>query len=253
VQNLDYCVHFAAETHVSRSIENPGPFYSTNAIGTQNLLDVLRKYNLERFIYISTSEVYGTCEYVPMDENHPLNPRSPYSSSKCAADRLCSSYIDTYDYPITIIRPFNNYGTKQHPEKLIPHVITSMLQKIPARIFGDGEAKRDWLYVSDNIRGIFKALTTENANQKIINFATGKSYSVNEIISIIQQRLKGEIDHIEARGGEVSKMEGSYKFANELLGWEAKIDIKTGLNLTMDWYINNETWWKTKRIEFSIK
>lgn len=188
-----------------------------------------------------------------MTELHPLNPRSPYAASKCGADRLCFSYITTFDLPITIIRPFNNYGTNQHPEKLIPNLITSILLGKKGKIFGSGEAKRDWLYVGDNVEGIFRALTTKSANQKIINLATNKSTSVNEIVNLIVGEIGGEVEHIDIRPGEVSKHEGSYDVAGMLLDWYPKVDIETGIKLTIEWYKNNESWWNNKRTQLGCQ
>jgi len=247
MSQCEYCVHFAASTHVSKSIYNTNDFIDVDVKGTQVLLDVLKQHKLERFIHISTSEVYGTAQHSPMTELHPLNPRSPYAASKCGADRLCFSYITTFDLPITIIRPFNNYGSNQHPEKLIPHLITSILQGKKGKIFGSGEAQRDWLYVEDTIEGIFKALTTKSANQKIINLATNRSISVNEIANMIIKEIGGEIEYTDFRPGEVSKHEGSYEGARLLLNWVPKVNIETGIKLTIEWYKNNENWWNNRR------
>ena len=154
VSEVDVIVNAAAESHVEKSIEEgASEFVTTNVEGTQILLDAVRETPVERFILISSSEVYGTAEADPMDEEHPLNPRSPYAATKAGADRLAYSYWTTYELPIVIVRPFNNYGPRQHPEKVIPRFITQALSDEPLTIHGDGHASRDWLYVDRRCRG----------------------------------------------------------------------------------------------------
>src|SRR5580765_3131132 len=151
VEGVDVIVNAAAESHVSKSIEHgASEFVTTNVEGTQILLDAIRRTPVERFVLVSSSEVYGTAEYAPMDEQHPLNPRSPYAATKAGADRLAYSYFVTYGLPIVIVRPFNNYGPRQHPEKAIPRFVTSALSDEPLSVHGDGHASRDWLYVGDD-------------------------------------------------------------------------------------------------------
>ena len=133
---------------------------TTNVEGTQVLLDAIRRNPVERFILISSSEVYGTARYAPMDEEHPLEPRSPYAATKAGADRLAYSYLVTYELPIVIVRPFNNYGPRQHPEKVVPRFITQALQDEPLTIHGDGHASRDWLYVDDDAEAIEAIIET---------------------------------------------------------------------------------------------
>ena len=155
VEEVDVIVNAAAESHVEKSIEEgASEFVTTNVEGTQILLDAIRRAPVERFILISSSEVYGTAEYAPMDEEHPLNPRSPYAATKAGGDRLAYSYYVTYGLPIVIVRPFNNYGPRQHPEKVIPRFITQALSGEPLTIHGDGHASRDWLYVDDDAEAI---------------------------------------------------------------------------------------------------
>src|SRR5437016_8370764 len=155
VSQVDVIVHAAAESHVEKSIEEGArEFVTTNVEGTQILLDAIREAPVERFVLISSSEVYGTAEHGPMDEDHPLKPRSPYAATKAGADRLAYAYYVTYGLPIVIVRPFNNYGPRQHPEKVIPRFITQALRDEPLTIHGDGHATRDWLYVDDDAEAI---------------------------------------------------------------------------------------------------
>src|ERR687883_535423 len=155
VAEVDVIVNAAAESHVEKSIaEGAREFVTTNVEGTQILLDAIRETPVERFVLISSSEVYGTAVAAPMDEEHPLNPRSPYAATKAGADRLAYSYFVTYGLPIVIVRPFNNYGPRQHPEKVIPRFVTSALCDLPLTVHGDGRATRDWLYVEDDAEAI---------------------------------------------------------------------------------------------------
>src|SRR3954451_8882621 len=184
---VDVIVNAAAESHVEKSIEEGGrEFVATNVDGTRILLDAIREHPVERFILISSSEVYGTAEADPMDEEHPLNPRSPYAATKAGADRLAYSYWTTYDLPITIIRPFNNYGPRQHPEKVVPRFITQALSDEPLTIHGDGHASRDWLYVADDAEAIEAAITApiESIAGEVINVATGIDISVRDIATM---------------------------------------------------------------------
>src|SRR5439155_16501302 len=155
VSQVDVIVNAAAESHVEKSLEEGArEAVTTNVGGTQILLDAIRDAPVERFILLSSSAVYGTAESAPMDEEHPLNPRSPYAATKGGADRLAYSYYVTYGLPIVIVRPFNNYGPRQHPEKVIPRFITQALQGRELTIHGDGHASRDWLYVDDDAEAI---------------------------------------------------------------------------------------------------
>ena len=177
LEGVDVIVNAAAESHVSKSIDEGGAeFVTTNVVGTQVLLDAMRKHPVERFILISSSEVYGTAESAsPMDEDHPLNPRSPYAGTKAGGDRLAYSYWCTYDLPVTVIRPFNNYGPYQHPEKVIPRFIIQALCDRPLTIHGNGHASRDWLHVFDTAEAITAAceVPLEAIVGETINVATG--------------------------------------------------------------------------------
>src|ERR671931_965992 len=192
VTEVDVIVNAAAESHVEKSIaEGAREFVTTNVEGTQILLDATREAPVERFILFSSSEVYGTAVYDPMDEDHPLNPRSPYAATKAGADRLAYSYSVTYGLPIVILRPFNNYGPRQHPEKVIPHFVTSALSDEPLTLHGDGHASRDWLYVDDDaeaIEAVIEAPIDAIAGE-VINVATGVDISVSEIADLVLETL----------------------------------------------------------------
>src|SRR5881628_1204066 len=183
VAEVDVIVNAAAESHVEKSIdEGAREFVTTNVEGTQILLDAIREAPVERFILFSSSEVYGTAENAPMDEEHPLNPRSPYAATKAGADRLAYAYYVTYGLPIVIVRPFNNYGPRQHPEKVIPRFITQALQDLPLTIHGDGHASRDWLFVDDDAEAIEAIIAADDSViGEVINVATGIDIPVTEI------------------------------------------------------------------------
>src|SRR5437870_6416142 len=192
VSEVDVIVNAAAESHVEKSIaEGAREFVTTNVEGTQILLDATREAPVERFILISSSEVYGTAERSPMDEEHPLNPRSPYAATKAGGDRLAYSYFVTYGLPIVIVRPFNNYGPYQHPEKVIPRFVTQALLDEPLTIHGDGHASRDWLYVDDDAEAIERVIVADadSVAGEVINLATGIDLTVVEIADLVLDGL----------------------------------------------------------------
>ena len=250
VEGVDVVVNAAAESHVEKSIEHgASEFVTTNVEGTQILLDAIRVSPVERFILISSSEVYGTAESAPMDEEHALNPRSPYAATKAGADRLAYSYWTTYDLPIVIVRPFNNYGPRQHPEKVIPRFITQALANEPLTIHGDGHASRDWLYVSDDAEAIERVIETpiESLAGEVLNVATGIDISVNDIAGLVLSALGKPADlrtHVDERLGQVDRHIGSTEKAERLLGWRARTSFEDGLERTVAWYRDNEAWWR---------
>ncbi len=250
LDGVDVIVNAAAESHVSKSIEQGGAeFVTTNVVGTQVLLDAIRERPVERFILISSSEVYGTAESDPMTEEHALNPRSPYAATKAGGDRLAYSYWCTYDLPISIIRPFNNYGPYQHPEKLIPRFIIQALMDQPLTIHGGGHASRDWLHVSDTAEAITAAceVPLESIVGETINVATGVDESVEQIADAILEILGKPAElkqHVEDRPGQVDRHIGSTDKAARLLGWESRIPFTNGLERTIEWYRKNQEWWQ---------
>jgi dTDP-glucose 4,6-dehydratase len=250
VEGVDVIVNAAAESHVEKSIEHgASEFVTTNVEGTQILLDAIRVTPVERFILISSSEVYGTAESAPMDEEHPLNPRSPYAATKAGADRLAYSYWTTYDLPIVIVRPFNNYGPRQHPEKVVPRFITQALADEPLTIHGDGHASRDWLYVLDDAEAIERVIETpiDSIAGEVINVATGVDISVNDVANTVLDVLGKPRDltrNVPERLGQVDRHIGSTDKAQRLLGWQARTSFEDGLERTVAWYRNNEAWWR---------
>ena len=250
VAEVDVIVNAAAESHVEKSIEEgASEFVTTNVEGTQILLDAIRETPVERFILISSSEVYGTAEYAPMDEEHPLNPRSPYAATKAGADRLVYSYFTTYDLPVVIVRPFNNFGPRQHPEKVIPRFITQALSDQPLTIHGDGHASRDWLYVDDDAEAIeaIIAADIDAIAGEVINVATGVDLSVSQIADAVLEALdKPESlkSYVDERLGQVDRHIGSTDKAERLVGWRARVSFEEGLARTVEWYRENDGWWR---------
>lgn len=249
VDNADIVVHMAAESHVARSIYDDTLFFETDVLGTQTLANAVLTHPVERFIHISTSEVYGSALSVPMAEDHPLNPMSPYASAKTGADRLVYSYVATYNIPAIIVRPFNNFGPHQHLEKVIPRFITSAIMDEPLTVHGDGESSRDWVYVDDHCKAIDCVMhcPIERVKGEVLNVATGVDYKIRDIAEIIIKKMgkdRSLITHTENRPGQVSRHVGSTSKAAALLGWKAEIDFLSGLDKAIRWYKENEAWWK---------
>jgi len=250
VAEVDVIVNAAAESHVEKSIlEGASEFVRTNVEGTQILLDAIRDAPVERFILISSSEVYGTAERDPMDEEHPLNPRSPYAATKAGADRLAYAYWVTYGLPIVIVRPFNNYGPRQHPEKVIPRFITHALEDRPLTIHGDGHASRDWLYVDDDAEAIEAIIETpiDGVAGEVLNVATGVDISVERIADVVLGVLGKPASlkmHVPERPGQVDRHIGSTEKTERLAGWRARTSFEDGLERTAAWYSENVSWWR---------
>jgi len=250
-----FVVHFAAESHVARSITEADVFFDANVIGTLSMIKALLKYvdKVERFIHISTSEVYGTAEYVPMDELHPINPRSPYAASKAAADRLVYAYNCTYDLPTVIVRPFNNYGPKQHVEKMIPRFIVSAINKEPLTIHGSGDQVRDWVHTYDVSIALDKILHLPDfakIKNQVLNIASAEVVSTLDIAKMILKRFNlpeaTYLKFVEDRPGQVKCHAASSQKAQELLNWKPSINMQRGLEMTIDWYINHPSYWIEK-------
>jgi len=251
VKRSDVVVHFAAETHVTRSIFDNYHFFETDVLGTQTVANaVLRSTDrVERFVHISTSEVYGTARSERMDEEHALMPLSPYASAKAGADRLVFSYFSTYDIPAVIVRPFNNYGPRQHLEKVIPRFITSCLLNEPLRVHGGGAAMRDWTYVEDTCAALDCVLHTDfgKLRGEVINIGSGQSLSIGEIAARVIEamgRPENLITYVGERPGQVFRHTADPSKAARLLGWSPRVDFAAGLERTVAWYRENQAWWE---------
>jgi dTDP-glucose 4,6-dehydratase len=251
VSEADIVVHFAAETHVTRSIYDNHHFFETDVLGTQVVANAVLRWRerVERFIHISTSEVYGTALTPLMDENHPLLPLSPYASAKAGADRLVYSYWATYKLPAVIVRPFNNYGPRQHLEKAVPRFITSCLLNEPLRVHGDGSAMRDWTHVDDTCDAVARIAACDIATVagQVINVGQGHSLSVDDIARMVVQKMgkpESAITYVGDRPGQVFRHTCDPSLALKLIGWRPSISAGEGLDKTIDWYANNRALWQ---------
>jgi dTDP-glucose 4,6-dehydratase len=251
VAEVDAIVNAAAESHVEKSIvEGASEFVTTNVEGTQILLDAVRETPVERFLLISSSEVYGTARSAPMDEEHPLEPRSPYAATKAGGDRLAYSYFVTYGLPIVIVRPFNNYGPRQHPEKVVPRFVTQALAGEALTVHGDGHASRDWLYVDDDAEAIEALLEAplEDVAGEVVNVATGVDIPVRDIAALVLDAVgnpEAAVTFVEERPGQVDRHLGSTEKMARLTGWRARTSFAEGLERTVAWYRENEAWWRS--------
>ncbi|HET6513336.1 MAG TPA: GDP-mannose 4,6-dehydratase [Candidatus Kapabacteria bacterium] len=250
ISRANIVVHFAAESHVARSIFDNKIFYVTDVLGTQAVSNAIaRSKTVERFIHISTSEVYGTAITNPMTEDHPLNPLSPYASAKAGADRLVYSYIASYNIPATIIRPFNQFGPRQHLEKVIPRFITSALLDEPLTVHGDGSAIRDWLYVEDTCKRLDKVIQApiDKIQGEVFNLGSGFDLDIMSIAKMVLEICKKPNDMVSFIGdrpGQVHHHISSTDKAERVLGIEAPRSFEKGLEQTIHWYQNNRAWWE---------
>lgn len=246
----DIVVNFAAESHVDRSIENPGIFLETNIMGTAVLMDVCRKYGIQRYHQVSTDEVYGD---LPLDrpdlfftEETPLHTSSPYSSSKASADLLVMAYYRTYGLPVTISRCSNNYGPYHFPEKLIPLMIANALADKPLPVYGNGENVRDWLYVEDHCRAI--DLIIHNGKVGEVYNVGGHNEKRNiDIVRIICQELgkpESLIVHVEDRKGHDRRYAIDPAKIHRELGWLPETKFEDGIKKTIKWYLEHKKWWQ---------
>lgn len=246
----DIVVNFAAESHVDRSIENPGIFLETNIMGTAVLMDACRKYGIQRYHQVSTDEVYGD---LPLDrpdlffmEETPLHTSSPYSSSKASADLLAMAYYRTYGLPVTISRCSNNYGPYHFPEKLIPLMIANALADKPLPVYGNGENVRDWLYVEDHCRAI--DLIIHNGKVGEVYNVGGHNEKRNiDIVRIICQELgkpESLIVHVEDRKGHDRRYAIDPAKIHRELGWLPETKFEDGIKKTIKWYLEHKKWWQ---------
>ena len=237
-------INFAAETHVDRSILDASGFIKTNYAGVGVLLDLSRKYKIDKFLHMSTDEVYGDIEKGLFTENSPLKPNSPYAASKAAADLLIRSYVRTYGFPAMIIRPSNNYGPWQYPEKLIPLSILKLLagEKVP--VYAKGKNVREWLFVDDCAVGILKILEKGKAGE-IYNLGSQqerKNIDVVNLLIAILGKKRDAIKFVKDRPGHDIRyaLDSSKVFR---LGWRPKHSFRKGLEFTVEWYMHNRDWW----------
>lgn len=251
VKESDIVIHFAAETHVTRSIHDNIKFFETDVIGTHAVANAVHhhKKKVERFLHISTCEVYGAGISKKMDESHPMNPHTPYAAAKAGADRLVYSYTITYKIPATIIRPFNIYGPRQHLEKAVPRFITGALLNEPLTVHGAGDSQRDYLHVDDASRAIDVLMHAplEKIVGETFNVGSGKAISILEIAKYITKKMKvpeSMIKLINERPGQMSTFACNYNKIKKMFGWKPTISLHKGLDETIEWYENNKDVWE---------
>ena len=247
---IDTVVHFAAESHVDRSILEAAPFITTNVVGTHVLLDAALKANIKRFHHVSTDEVFGALQLGTTDkfrETTPYDPRSPYSASKAGSDHLVRAYHHTFGLPVTITNCSNNYGPYQFPEKLIPLAITNLLEGKKVPIYGDGKYVRDWLYVDDHCRAIDAVITSGKIGE---TYCVGGLTEDMDNLTIIRAILtimgkdESSLEFVKDRPGHDRRYAVDWTKIRNELGWKPQHDFHTWLVSTVEWYKNNESWWK---------
>ncbi|WP_059041774.1 dTDP-glucose 4,6-dehydratase [Paenibacillus rubinfantis] len=245
-QGVDVVVNFAAESHVDRSILEPDVFVKTNVLGTQVLLDAVKKHGVKKYVQVSTDEVYGTLgETGLFTEETPLAPNSPYSASKAGGDLLVRAYHETFGLPVNITRCSNNYGPYQFPEKLIPLMISKALADEPLPVYGDGLNIRDWLYVEDHCSAI-DLVIHEGRDGEVYNIGGNNERTNLHIVGTILEQLgKPEllIKHVEDRPGHDRRYGIDPTKTMKELGWKPKHSFETGIKETIRWYLDNKEWW----------
>jgi len=246
IDDADAVVHFAAESHVDRSIDGPKEFLETNVVGAGVVFDACRRHDIDRVVHISTDEVYGSIEEPDsFAEDDPLVPNSPYSVSKAAADLLARSYAVTYGFPITVTRTANNFGPYHYPEKVVPLFVTNLIDGQTVPLYGDGRNVRDWTYVLDNVAAQWLVLT-EGERGAVYNVGAGSEMSNKELTYAILDRFGlGEemIEFVPDRPGHDLRYSVDTARIREL-GWAPATDFEAALDATIDWYRTNEWWWR---------
>ncbi|MDD2752190.1 MAG: dTDP-glucose 4,6-dehydratase [Candidatus Omnitrophica bacterium] len=243
-ENPEIVINFAAETHVDRSIVDPSEFLRTNFIGTQVLLDASRKLKVKKFIQISTDEVYGDIEKGSFKEDSPLKPNSPYAASKAAADLLIRSYIRTYNFPAVIIRPSNNYGPWQYPEKLVPLSILKLCRNEKVPVYATGKNVREWLFVEDCAAGILQILL-KGTPGRIYNLGGSCEKKNIEVVKSLLKNLQKSsamIEFVKDRPGHDIRYSLDSSRVRKEIGWLPKTSFQKGIQLTTEWYFKNQNW-----------
>ena len=243
----DYVLNFAAESHVDRSIEQPGEFIQTDVFGVFVLCEEARKHPVRRFVQVSTDEVYGEVLEGHAGEDWPLRPRSPYSASKAGGDRLAYAYWATYGLPVVVTRCSNNYGPRQYPEKLVPLFITNAIDNQPLPVYGTGLNRRDWLHVDDHCDALLTLLVHPGVEGETFNIGANHELDVLTITSTILELLdkpRTLIRHVEDRPGHDRRYAVDCQRLVERTGWRPRVDFVDGIRRTVDWYRSHEAWWR---------
>ncbi len=243
---VDAIVHFAAESHVDRSVRNSGPFVETNVVGTQRLLDAALKAGTPRFVHVSTDEVYGSIAEGSWDETRPLEPNSPYSASKAGSDLLARSYFRTHGMNLSITRCSNNYGPYHFPEKVIPLFVTNLIDDQHVPLYGEGNNIRDWLHVDDHTRGIAMVLVGGRAGE-IYNIGGGTELTNKELTQLLLDATGKDwsyVDRVEDRKGHDLRYSVDISKIRSELGYEPLVPFDQGLADVVQWFRDNRAWWE---------
>lgn len=238
----DVVFHLAALIAIPYSYYSPRSYIETNVTGTLNVLQAARDFNVERVIATSTSEVYGTAKYVPIDEGHPLQGQSPYSASKIASDKITEAFYRSFDLPIVTVRPFNTYGPRQSARAVIPNIITQLISGQQEIMLGDIQTKRDFTYVADTVQGFIELGKADRAVGEVVNIATNSESSIEDIanilISIINPKATIVIDpsRIRPKNSEVYRLLGDNSLIKRLTSWKTNFDLQSGLMKTVEWF-----------------
>ncbi len=244
MKGVDYVFHLAALIGIPYSYISPLAYIKTNIEGTYNVLQVARELKIHRVVHTSTSEIYGTAQYVPIDEKHPINPQSPYAASKSAADQLALSFYRSFNLPVTIVRPFNTYGPRQSLRAVIPTIISQLLWGSGKVKLGNVDALRDMNFVDDTCEGFFRVGTSENTTGEIINIGSGREVSVRELANLISEISKKPLTIVSEelrkrpKASEVERLQCASQKAFYLTGWETKYSLEEGLAKTIEWFSN---------------
>ena len=248
VAECDAVVHFAAESHVDRSIMDSGAFVRTNVLGTQVLLESARRHGGKRFHHVSTDEVFGSLgpDDAPFSESTPYDPRSPYSASKASSDHLVRSYFHTHSLPVTVSNCSNNYGPYHFPEKLIPLIITNLIEGERIPVYGDGRQVRDWLHVGDHCRAIDLVLRRGRIGETYCVGGGAERENIWIVRKLLELLGKDEsmIEYVKDRPGHDRRYAIDFSKIKNELGWEPSVTLDEGLRKTVEWYQENESWWK---------
>lgn len=245
IKKVDYIVNFAAESHVDRSLINASSFVTSNTLGTQVLLENSRRHGIEKFVQVSTDEVYGSISEGSWDENFPLMPNSPYSASKASADLIVRSYQKTFGLNTNVTRCSNNYGPFQYPEKIIPLFVTNLIQKKKLPMYGSGSNIREWIHVEDHCRGI-ELVISNGKSGEIYNIGSGNEITNLELARLILKEMdedESRIEFVNDRQGHDFRYSVSSERIHRDLGFSPKIDFLTGLRSTIDFYKKESSWW----------
>lgn len=247
MKNADGVVHFAAETHVDRSLLFAGDFIMTDVYGTFVLLEAAREFSVKRFVHISTDEVYGEASGEACTEESPLYPKSPYAASKSGADRLVFSYFVSYGMPVVISRCVNNYGSHQYPEKMIPLFVSNALENKPLPVYGAGKNTREWIHADDHCRALDVLLHAGGIEGEVFNIGTGDEFSTVEVAKKILKAIgkpESLIAHVQDRPGHVLRHAVSSEKIRKKLGWKPFLSFDDGLRETVTWYESHRAWWE---------